>query len=631
MSTSRRLNPFSFSPALFAVLGFPIYNVLSVQEAGEMMSKPSLTEATIRNLTTAQSFSQGQAYLRDGAVLEIGQQDDLLLAEVEGSEYEPYQVRVRLDAGGIVDADCTCPYDGGGCCKHIVAVLLAFVQQPDRVMERTPVASLLSGLDRETLANLLTDLLASHPHLADWVEARLAAREGASQVESEAAAGPRQRQTALDPKPFQHQVRSILRGLGQMRPSEAYWATGSTVDQVREVMMQAQPFLEAGDGRNALVILEAVADEYMDTWLEFDDSDGDLGAFFGELGPMFAEAILSADLSPAERDSWATKLSGWQAEIDDYGIDEGFDAAIGAAELNWDHPPLQRAMAGQITELGAWDDEAPWYADELAVAWLNVLERQGRFEEYLNLAQAEGQSGLYVSMLVKASRAEEAIAYGLAHSTTSGEALALAQSLRAYDHVHDALRVAEHGLSLPGSGQALAHWLRDLASGLGEKGLALKAARAAYAALPSLVDYQAVQSLAGEDWPQIRAELLECLAQTSHTFTKVEIYLHEGMVEQAIRAVDEDRYPGYNTVEKVVDAAWESHPDWAIRHCKAQAEPIMDEGKSRLYHHAVRWLGKARQAYLGAGRDDEWHTYLEELIREHYRKYSLRPQLEALR
>ena len=596
-----------------------------------MMSKPSFSEATIRNLTTAQSFSRGQAYLRNGAVLEIEQRDDLLLAEVEGSEYEPYQVRVRLDAGGIVEADCTCPYDWGGYCKHIVAVLLTFVQQPDRITERTPVDSLLSRLDREALVGLLTDLLATHPHLADWVEARIAARENAKHIESETATGPRQRQTALDPKPFQRQVRSILRDLGQMRPSEAYWATSGAVDQVREVMMQAEPFLEAGDGRNALVILEAVADEYVDTWLEFDDSDGDLGAFFGELGSMFAEALLSADLPPAERKSWAAKLSNWQAEIDDYGIDEGFDVAIGAAELGWDHSPLQRAMSGQITELGAWDDEAPWYADELAVARLNVLERQGRFEEYLNLAQAEGQTSLYVTMLVKASRAKEAVAYGLAHTTTSGEALALAQSLRAHDHVHDALRVAEHGLSLHGSVKPLAHWLCDLASGLGEKNLALKAVRAAYAASPSLADYQAVQSLAGEDWFQIQAELLERLDQTSHTLTKVEIYLHEGMVEQAIRAVDQDRYPGYNTVEKVVDAVLETHPDWAIRHCKTQAEPIMDEGKSRLYHHAARWLGKARQAYLGAGRNDEWRTYLQGLISKHYRKYSLRPRLESLR
>ena len=594
------------------------------------MPNPSLTEATIRNLTTAESFRRGQEYLRAGAVLKIEHRDGLLLAEVEGSEYEPYQVRVRLDAGGVVDADCTCPYDWGGYCKHIVAVLLTLVQQPDRVTERTPVDSLLCGLDREALLGVLTDLLAAHPHMVDWVEARIAVQEGVRQEEPEVAAGPRQRQTTLDPTPFQRQVRSILRGLGQMRPSEAYWAAGGAVDGVREVMMQAQPFLEAGDGRNALVILEAVADEYVDTWYEFDDSDGELGALFGELGSMFAEALLSADLLAEERKSWAARLTEWQAEIDDYGIDEGFNAAIAAAELGWDYPPLRRAMAGQITELGAWDGEAPWYADELAVARLNVLERQGRFEEYLNLAQAEGQTSLYVTMLVKAGQVEDAVAYGLTHTTSSDEALALAQSLRTHDHLHDALRVAEHGLSLPGSIIVLARWLRDLASGVGENSLALKAARAAYATSPSLADYQAVQSLAGENWPRIQPELLDRLSQTSSASTKVEIYLHEGMVEQAIRAVDQDRYSGYSTVEKVVDVAWQSHPDWVIRQCKAQAEPIMDEGKSRLYHHAVRWLGKARPAYLGEGRGDEWRAYLQGLISKHYRKYSLRPQLEAL-
>jgi len=594
------------------------------------MPNPSLTEATIRNLTTAESFRRGQEYLRAGAVPKIEHRDGLLLAEVEGSEYEPYQVRVRLDAGGVVDADCTCPYDWGGVCKHIVAVLLTLVQQPDRVTERTPVDSLLCGLDREALLGVLTDLLAAHPHMVDWVEARIAVQEGVRQEEPEVAAGPRQRQTTLDPTPFQRQVRSILRGLGQMRPSEAYWAAGGAVDGVREVMMQAQPFLEAGDGRNALVILEAVADEYVDTWYEFDDSDGELGALFGELGSMFAEALLSADLLAEERKSWAARLTEWQAEIHDYGIDEGFNAAIGAAELGWDYSPLRRAMAGQITELGAWDGEAPWYADELAVARLNVLERQGRFEEYLNLAQAEGQTRLYVTMLVKAGQVEDAVAYGLTHTTSSDEALALAKSLRTHDHLHDALRVAEHGLSLPGSIIVLARWLHDLASGVGENSLALKAARAAYATSPSLADYQAVQSLAGENWPRIQPELLDRLSQTSSASTKVEIYLHEGMVEQAIRAVDQDRYSGYSTVEKVVDVAWQSHPDWVIRQCKAQAEPIMDEGKSRLYHHAVRWLGKARQAYLGAGRSDEWRAYLQGLISKHYRKYSLRPQLEAL-
>lgn len=154
----------------------------------------------------------------------------------------------------------------------------------------------------------------------------------------------------------------------------------------------------------------------------------------------------------------------------------------------------------------------------------------------------------------------------------------------------------------------LARWLRDLASGLGGDGLALEAARAAYRDSPSLDDYQAVQALAGAAWPQVKDELLEHLARTSLACTKVDVCQHEGMVDRAIEVIDQDRYAWYGTVEKVVDAAWQSHPDWVICQCKAQAEPIMDQGKSRHYHHAVRWLSKARQAYLGAGRADAWRT-----------------------
>ena len=596
-----------------------------------MQLNPNLTEATIRSLASAQSFGRGQDYLLAGAVLRIERRGEFLLAEVEGSSYEPYQVTVKLDAGGILEAYCTCPYDWGGYCKHIVAVLLTYIRRPERVRERPTMDTLLSHLDRESLIGLVADLVEAHPNLADWIEPRVAAREQLQQVPPETPAEPRQRQTSLDPQPFRRQVQSILRGLGRMDPSEAYWATGGAVDQVREVMMQAQPFLEAGDGRNALVILEAVAGEYVDEWFEFDDSNGELGALFGELGAMLAEALLSADLSPDERRAWADKLTAWQSEIEDYGIDEGFDVAIGAAELGWDHVPLQRAMQGQITALGAWEGEAPWYADELAIARLNVLERQGRFDEYLNLAEAEGQSALYATMLVKAGRGDEAVAYGLEHLVTNGDALALAQALRAHDHPREALRIAEHGLSLQGRVHLLAHWLRDFASGLGEDGLALEAARAAYMDSPSLDDYQAVQALAGGAWPQVKDELLEHLARTSLASTKVDIYLHEGMVERAIEVIDQEQYAWYGTVEKVVDAAWQSHPDWVIRQCRAQAEPIMDQGKSRHYHHAVRWLGKARQAYLGAGQADAWRTYVQGLIDKHARKYSLRPQLEALR
>lgn len=70
----------------------------------------TFTEADIRAATSAQPFSRGMSYYNDGAVLEIVRRDAVITAEVEGSDYEPYEVTVKLDAGGGIDsAHCTCP------------------------------------------------------------------------------------------------------------------------------------------------------------------------------------------------------------------------------------------------------------------------------------------------------------------------------------------------------------------------------------------------------------------------------------------------------------------------------------------------------------------------------------------
>ena len=140
-----------------------------------------------------------------------------------------------------------------------------------------------------------------------------------------------------------------------------------------------------------------------------------------------------------------------------------------------------------------------------------------------------------------------------------------------------------------------------------------------------------MQELAGERWPELRTELLASLRQGRSYSPQglVEIFLHEGLVEDAIRAVESGA--SYTLIEQVVEAAIPSHADWAIRMCRQQAEPIMNQGKSQHYHHAARWLEKARTAYRAAGRETEWQTYLGELIARHRRKYSLMSRLEALK
>jgi uncharacterized Zn finger protein len=108
----------------------------------------------------------------------------------------------------------------------------------------------------------------------------------------------------------------------------------------------------------------------------------------------------------------------------------------------------------------------------------------------------------------------------------------------------------------------------------------------------------------------------------------VDIFLHEGLVEDAIAAVDQGAT--HTLVERVADAAVPSHPEWVIKTARQQAERLMDGGKSQYYGAAAGWLARARDAYRAQGRERDWQAYRQELLDKHSRKRSLVPLLKAL-
>ncbi len=608
-------------------------------------NSPRLTEALVRELAEGETFRRGQSYYRQGAVQNLTRRGNRLTAEVEGSDYDPYQVVITLDSDGVEDAECTCPYDWGGVCKHIVATLLHYINKQEEAEERPPLDTLLAPLQAEHLRDILLTLAEEHPDLADEIEARAVALSALSTPKQEKVAGkgkqpspsppPPTPTPAIDPALYRRQVRNALRSADHMSSSEAYWQVGGIADEVYSVAKQALPFLEAGDGRSALAILEAVTEEYIAGWTYLDDLDGELGDRFNDLGALVTEAILTANLSPAERKKWAKRLEEWQGEVGEYGIDEAFGAAEAAIEQGWDHPPLKRILSGQTDKRAAFEFGAQrWYAEELARARLNVLERQGRTQEYLYLAEAERQVDLYLTMLVKLGRIEQAVKDGLNYLATADDAMLVAKALREHGAVEEAMHIAERGLELEGNHTGLARWLRDLAKDSGQGERALGAALAAFRERPDIADYEAISSLAGDNWPQLREELLTSLrkmaASTRDCRPFIEIFLREGLVDDALAALQADPYAGYAQREMVADAAITTHPEWVIETAWRQASEIIEGGKSGYYATAARWLERAREASATVGHSDDWRARVEDLLSRHRRKHSLTPHLQAL-
>lgn len=132
-----------------------------------------LTEGMIQALDLAPGiYERGRGYFQQGMVLSVTQRGDTLLAEVEGSDDEPYTVSVRLRDGEIVATDCSCPYteEWGGVCKHVVAALLTALHRAQRIEQRPPVEQLIAGLDADQLRRLVGQLAAQVPSLAETIE-----------------------------------------------------------------------------------------------------------------------------------------------------------------------------------------------------------------------------------------------------------------------------------------------------------------------------------------------------------------------------------------------------------------------------------------------------------------------------
>ena len=625
---------------------------------------PSLSEATIRSHSSPDSYSRGRGYYDRGAVADLTLRGNLLEGAVEGSEYTPYRVRVSFDAGGITSATCSCPYELGGWCKHIVALLLAALYTREAIESRPPLDQLLAELDRTQLQALLIGLAERDADLTNAIERQVGLLRLASAAASAAATAPQARQagasirhSAIDQAAIRQQVRFVMRSADRDRYNDRYYddegdPTDEVVAGVRPLLEQARSFVAGGDARSALDILAALTDEYLsgyqtlvDHWEDvygYGMSEGAAGEFFGELAEMWAEAILSADLGEDERDEWGEKLIGWNDQAQDAGAGTPFDLAVTAVEQGWDYPPLRRVLAGEITDKGAWEDESPDYADELALARLRVLERQGRRQEYLYLAQAEGQIERYVVMLATMGRTRAAVDESIQYLTKPHDLFEVAKVLREGGELESALQVAEHGLALQPPPVAdgyisyyvehekaeLAAWTAELASGMGLRDRALHAAEVAFRVAPSLVAYLKAQELAGERWDTAKPELLAQLRQSRAADAKVDVFLHEQLIDDAITAV-KDGY-GYGLLERVMDAAIATRPDWVIESAKAQAERIMGAGDAKHYDHAVGWLRRARDAYRVAGRATDWQGYLGAIKTTHGRKYKLMGLLQGL-
>jgi uncharacterized Zn finger protein len=604
------------------------------------MKLPKLTESIIRAGADPQSFQRGQALYTRDAISNAAIQGSILTGECEGTQEPYYRLRVELDEAGVGSAQCTCPYEYGGYCKHLVALLLTYLHHPRRFAARKEPADLLADLGRDDLIALVTTLLRDQPDLYDRVEAAIS-------VPSRSRRGKKGKRKQVDPEVYRRQVRNIMHSLDRMRASEAYWHVGGLADELRGVQASAMKFLDAGDADTALAILMALVQEAGAGIEYIDDSDGYLGGFLGELGQPLAEVILSLNLSAVEREQLAHRLKQHAKHLDDYGIDGALDVAFEALDHGWDEAPARMASRRTQPPDEEWDNEDEWEADEtdevygagwgwperhigdLTEAKLNVLERQGRIEEYLDLCQRAGRHLRYALKLADLDRVPEAVEFAKKHLATPDEARGLAEQLRALKHVTEAIVVGERGLKLAGPKAHLGEWLGPIEEAQGREEQALHAWLAAFPEHPALDTYKTLKRVSGSKWSKLQPDVMTTLRKSHDKMTLAEVLLFEEQWDEAIQVAD-GREVWHTVVETVVDAVLAHRPEWVVRTSRKHAERLMAEPKSKNYPIAAEWLKRAKKAYLQLDQKGEWQKYLAKLKDQYRRRPALQAQLQRL-
>ncbi len=208
-----------------------------VQSGTDVKSQfKTLSEADIQASTDDASFRKGYDYYLNHAIVEP-----------------------TLSAHKLASAGCSCPR--GGFCKHLVALLLIWLHQPERFVVRTGLMGRLSEKSREELLNLLEQLVQRQPDIEPLVELLIELPLATTTQEKKRPG--RGREPTLDPSTIRSRVDSAFYHAG-----EGWGAAGRVAAVLDPLCDIGKSFAEAGEWANAQVVYATVAEE---TVIQYED------------------------------------------------------------------------------------------------------------------------------------------------------------------------------------------------------------------------------------------------------------------------------------------------------------------------------------------------------------------------
>ena len=334
--------------------------------------KMILTLEDIRKLCTESSFERGIEYFKMGRVINLKQLGDKITATVEGTD--DYQVTIYTEKN-IISATCTCPYDWGGYCKHIVAALIALSENYPKTTSNTTkeeerTEDILSNLSLDELKVFLRTEFEENPSLKEHFTIYFSGK------------GIRKR-SLFDYK------KEINQLYCEVSDRSGFIKYGTEVE-FYSIHNLADWFSKAGNNLEAVTIYQALSEVIAENMGNVDDSDGYYGDEFVRAIEDMASCINKAELNHKEKKEYIKYFFTKYIESDPDYFSEYYGYALKEIcylkdDLHYWRKLLQPHLPEKVPDSSRWSEY--YQAIEYLKMQLHILDLLNDREEFYHLIQ----------------------------------------------------------------------------------------------------------------------------------------------------------------------------------------------------------------------------------------------------
>ena len=565
-----------------------------------------ITEAVIRDRVGERSFSRGKRYFEQKAIVHPRLEGSTLRARCRGSAPLPYHLWVKMGGEGIIAADCSCPVGDGGYCKHIAALLLTWLHNPESFEEGKPLEKALAEREKADLILLIRQMIARYPDLEEIIELYPAGSGSAT--------------TGANADLIRRQIQNTLRYDDYERD---YAGAAGIAAELESIMQQADSYRERRAWGDAATVYCTVLDELRETHAEIYDHDGDLNRVFwvGSVG-------LGECLPQIEQTKIRLNVLHTLVETIIHDIELG---GYGFSDIAYDIV-LSRTTPEEQARIVSWIEEkidgsqprdfsSQWRLEAYGGLLLNLQSETLSNEQFIELCRRTNRLQDLVERLLRLERVGEAVS--TATDASDYELLALADLFVAHSHeqIAEDLIWERAGTS---NDMRLDNWLQDQAVATGDWRKAIEYASKQFRRRPSLESYREIEEIAEKlgDWSARRERMLAALTDREEYVLLTRIYLHEKNLPASLETLSQMRYGGELAME-VAQLAEESHPREAIRLYREEVDRLIAARGRSNYAQAAVYLGRMKELYEKLQEPAVWQNTIE-AVRNH------KPRLPAL-